>query len=59
MIEDMLKFLGFANIYRGFIRNYSEVAAPLTSLLKAATKRNQLAECASEALKQASLPLQP
>ena len=27
-------FLGFANFYRRFIRNYSRVAGPLTNLLK-------------------------
>ena len=30
--KDLQRFLGFANFYRRFIRNYSVVAAPLTSL---------------------------
>ncbi|KAK3553204.1 hypothetical protein QTP86_031796 [Hemibagrus guttatus] len=32
-------FLGFANFYRRFIRNYSSVAAPLTSLLRGKPKK--------------------
>uniref|UniRef100_A0A1A8FIG4 Gypsy retrotransposon integrase-like protein 1 n=1 Tax=Nothobranchius korthausae TaxID=1143690 RepID=A0A1A8FIG4_9TELE len=30
--KQLQRFLGFANFYRRFIRNYSQVAAPLTSL---------------------------
>ncbi|KAK3532860.1 hypothetical protein QTP70_000258 [Hemibagrus guttatus] len=33
-IKELQCFLGFANFYRHFIRNYSTVARPLTSLLK-------------------------
>ncbi|XP_051510334.1 uncharacterized protein LOC127415613 [Myxocyprinus asiaticus] len=33
-IKELQWFLGFANFYRHFIRNYSIIAAPLTSLLK-------------------------
>ncbi len=33
-IKELQRFLGFANFYRRFIRNYSIVSAPLTSLLK-------------------------
>ena len=35
-IKELQRFLGFANFYKRFIRNFSAVAAPLTSLLKAA-----------------------
>ena len=30
--KDMQRFLGFANFYRRFIRNYSQIASPLTRL---------------------------
>ncbi|KAI4898691.1 hypothetical protein NFI96_020791 [Prochilodus magdalenae] len=53
-IRDLQRFLGFANFYRRFIRNYSSVAAPLTSLLKGDAKRlvwNAQAESAFEELK--------
>uniref|UniRef100_A0A4W5N4N7 ribonuclease H n=1 Tax=Hucho hucho TaxID=62062 RepID=A0A4W5N4N7_9TELE len=33
-VKELQRFLGFANFYRQFIRNYSTVASPLTSLLK-------------------------
>ncbi|KAL0195007.1 hypothetical protein M9458_008579, partial [Cirrhinus mrigala] len=33
-IKELQRFLGFVNFYRRFIRNYSTVASPLTSLLK-------------------------
>ncbi|KAK3526102.1 hypothetical protein QTP70_015427 [Hemibagrus guttatus] len=33
-VKELQCFLGFANFYRCFIRNYSFVAGPLTSLLK-------------------------
>lgn len=32
--RDIQVFLGFCNFYRRFIRNYSQIALPLTSLLK-------------------------
>ncbi|KAK3554941.1 hypothetical protein QTP86_001880 [Hemibagrus guttatus] len=31
-VQELQRFLGFANLYRRFIRNYSSVAGPLTSL---------------------------
>ncbi|KAK3516305.1 hypothetical protein QTP70_009433 [Hemibagrus guttatus] len=37
--REMQRFLGFANFYRRFIRNYSSVAAPLMSLLRGKPKR--------------------
>lgn len=32
--KQLQRFLGFANFYRRFIKDYSKVAAPLTSLAK-------------------------
>ncbi len=37
-IHDLQVFLGFANYYRRFIKNYSKLAQPLTSLLRKETK---------------------
>jgi hypothetical protein len=34
-VKQLQRFLGFANFYRRFIRGFSRIAAPLTSLLKA------------------------
>ena len=33
-VKEIQAFLGFANFYRRFIRNYSKVAAPLTEMTK-------------------------
>ncbi|KAK3523070.1 hypothetical protein QTP86_012653 [Hemibagrus guttatus] len=38
-IKELQWFLGFANFYRRFIRNYSSVAAPLTPLLRGKPKK--------------------
>ncbi|KAK3570670.1 hypothetical protein QTP86_024756 [Hemibagrus guttatus] len=38
-IKELQRFLGFANFYRRFIRNYSSVAGPLTSLLRGKPRR--------------------
>ncbi|KAK3515261.1 hypothetical protein QTP70_013039 [Hemibagrus guttatus] len=38
-VQELQRFLGFANFYRRFIRNYSSVAGPLTSLLSGKPKR--------------------
>ena len=35
LVRDIRVFIGFANFYRHFIRGFSRIAAPLTSLLKA------------------------
>lgn len=35
---DIQVFLGLANFYRRFVKNYSKIATPLTSLLKKASK---------------------
>jgi reverse transcriptase-like protein len=37
-IHDIQVFLGFANFYRRFIRNYSRLTAPITALLKGGPK---------------------
>ncbi|KAK3520320.1 hypothetical protein QTP70_021356 [Hemibagrus guttatus] len=39
MVRELQLFLGFANFYRRFIRNYSSVAGPLTSLLRGKPKK--------------------
>lgn len=36
-LKEMQKFLGFANFYRRFIRDFSKMTAPLNSLLKKGT----------------------
>ncbi|EFQ88580.1 hypothetical protein PTT_15489, partial [Pyrenophora teres f. teres 0-1] len=33
-VKDVQSFLGFANFYRKFIRNYSRITAPLTEITK-------------------------
>jgi hypothetical protein len=34
LVKEVQSFLGFANFYRQFIKDYSKVAAPLTNLTK-------------------------
>ncbi|KAL0152509.1 hypothetical protein M9458_052232 [Cirrhinus mrigala] len=48
-IKELQRFLGFANFYRHFIRNYSTIASPLTSLLKNKPKKLCWTEEASHA----------
>ncbi len=38
LIRDIQVFLGFANFYRRFIRNFNRIAAPLTSMLRTTDK---------------------
>ncbi len=38
-LKELQRFLGFAKFYRRFIRNFSSVAAPITSLTKRSTSQ--------------------
>jgi hypothetical protein len=38
LVKGVQSFVGFANFYRQFIKNFSEVAAPLTKLTGKDTK---------------------
>jgi len=55
LLTEVQSFLGFANFYRRFIRNYSRVARPLTELTKKEVGKewawNQQAESAFQELK--------
>ncbi|KAI2646332.1 Transposon Tf2-9 polyprotein [Labeo rohita] len=48
-VKELQRFLGFANFYRRFIRNYSTIASPLTSLLKNKAKKLHWTEEAGQA----------
>ncbi len=37
-VRDVQVFLGFANFYRRFIRNFSRIATPLTLMLRTTNK---------------------
>ncbi len=50
--KDLQRFLGFANFYRRFIRNFSTIAAPMTSLLKGGKPYLVWSTAASEAFQQ-------
>ena len=54
-IKDIQSFLGFANFYRQFIHNYSEITVPLTRLTRKGTTWNFTLEFCSafELLKKA------
>ncbi len=51
-VKELQRFLGFANFYRRFIAHYSQVAAPLTSLLKRKTHSISWAPEAEQAFHQ-------
>lgn len=36
VVKELQHFLGFTNFYKWFIRNYSRITSPLTSLLRGA-----------------------
>ena len=44
-VHEVQQFLGFANFYRGFIRSYSAICAPLTQLTKKGQIWNWTTEC--------------
>ena len=54
-VRDVQSFLGFANFYRRFIPNYSEIVLPLTRLTRKTVPWNFSTECrtAFDRLKQA------
>lgn len=51
-LKELQRFLGFANFYRRFIRNFSSVASPLTSLVNMGTHRLPRNESATQAFNQ-------
>ncbi|KAK3537590.1 hypothetical protein QTP70_016616 [Hemibagrus guttatus] len=51
-VRELQRFLGFANFYRRFIRNYSSVAGPLTSLLRGKPKKLTWTDLARSAFQQ-------
>ncbi|KAK3548562.1 hypothetical protein QTP70_014483 [Hemibagrus guttatus] len=51
-VRELQRFLAFANFYRRFIRNYSSVSGPLTSLLRGKPKRLTWRDQARVALQQ-------
>ncbi|KAK3574226.1 hypothetical protein QTP86_004306 [Hemibagrus guttatus] len=48
-VKELQRFLGFANFYRQFIKNYSSIANPLTSLLRNKPKSLAWSPAAEEA----------
>lgn len=51
-LKELQRFLGFANFYRRFIRNFSSVVSPLTSMVKKGTHRLHWAETALQAFQE-------
>ncbi|KAK3510271.1 hypothetical protein QTP70_032589 [Hemibagrus guttatus] len=51
-VWELQRLLGFANFYRRFIRNYSSVAGPLTSLLRGKPKKLTWMDLARSAFQQ-------
>ncbi|KAI2659652.1 Transposon Tf2-9 polyprotein [Labeo rohita] len=48
-LKELQRFLGFSNFYRRFIRNFSTVAAPLTSMIKKGDARLTWSPSATQA----------
>ncbi|KAL0184106.1 hypothetical protein M9458_019802, partial [Cirrhinus mrigala] len=48
-IKELQRFLGFANFYRHFIRDFSTIAAPLTSMTKGGVNRLIWSQAATKA----------
>ena len=44
-VKDMQSFIGLANYYRRFVRDFGKVAAPLTNLTKGTVKFEWTEEC--------------
>ncbi|KAK3539334.1 hypothetical protein QTP70_001208 [Hemibagrus guttatus] len=51
-VRELQRFLGFANFYQRFIRNYSSVPGPLTSLLRGKPKKLTWTDLARSAFQQ-------
>lgn len=51
-LKELQRFLGFANFYRRFIRNFSIIAAPLTAMTKRHSTRLKWSEEAEQAFKE-------
>lgn len=51
-IRQLQRFLGFANVYQRFIRNFSTVAAPLTAMVKANNARLKWSQEATRSFNQ-------
>ncbi len=51
-VKELQRFLGFANFYRRFIRNFSMVAAPLTSLLQGGKQRLNWTQASEQSFRQ-------
>ncbi len=51
-VKELQRFLGFANFYWRFIRNFSMVAAPLTSLLQGGKQRLNWMQASEQSFRQ-------
>ncbi|KAL0173533.1 hypothetical protein M9458_029501, partial [Cirrhinus mrigala] len=51
-LKELQRFLGFSNFYRRFIRNFSSVAAPLTSMVKKGDTRLSWSPTATQAFEE-------